>query len=79
MEINFRSYGCPLTNVADFKFLGRILMATYYYWPEVVANLRKSMNKWARMSRMLGQEGENTRTYGGVFKAVVQSFLLFGS
>ena len=39
--------------MAAFKYLGRILMATDYNLPEVVANLRKARKRWAWISRML--------------------------
>ena len=34
--------------------------------------------KWARMSRILVREGENTRLLGKLFKAVDQGVLIFG-
>ena len=48
-------------------------------WTAVVANWRKSGNKWAGMSRIIGQEGENLRTPGKISMMVIQEELLFGS
>ena len=78
-ERAFREYSHPLTNVAAFKYLDRILSSVDCDWTEVVVNLRKARKKWARMSRILGQEGANAQTSGTFFKAVVQAVLLFGS
>ena len=46
-ETAFRSYGCPITNVMKFKYIGCILASTYDEWEVVVSNLRKARNKWA--------------------------------
>ena len=35
-ETAFHDYGCPLTNVSVFNYLGRILKATYKDWSMVV-------------------------------------------
>ena len=45
----------------------------------VVGNLKKVRNSWARLTRILGQEGYNPRIYGVFSKAVVQAVLLWGS
>ena len=39
------SYSQPLANVGSFKYCGRILLAKDDYWPSVVSNLRKEINK----------------------------------
>ena len=54
-ETVFWAYGRPLTIVAAFKYLGRILPSTYNNWTVVVSNLRKARKKWAQMSRILGR------------------------
>ena len=38
----------------------------------------KLMNSWARLMRILGQEGSNLNVYGIFLKAVVQVVLIFG-
>ena len=50
-EASFQLYGFLLTNVAAFKYLGRILRARDFDCLAVVATLRKSINKWERMYR----------------------------
>ena len=70
-DAEFREYGLPLTIVAEFKYLGRIVTAKDNDWPEVVANLRKARKKWARISRIIGWEEENERTPGNFFKAFI--------
>ena len=72
MERDFGDYGCPLTNVAAFNYLGRIIMTTDNYWPKVVANVRKTRKKWVRMLRILRQEGVDASTSGNFFKSVMQ-------
>ena len=49
----------------------------YYDWMVVVGNLIKARKSWARLTRILGQEGANPRVSGIFFKAVVQTVILF--
>ena len=77
-ERSFRENGRPLTMVLTFNYLGRIIMASDNEWKLVVGNLCEAQNKWARISRILGREGEYTRVSGNFFKAVVQVVLLIG-
>ena len=44
-----------------------------------MANLWKARKKWVWIYRVIGREGVNVQTLGGVFKAVVQAVLLFRS
>ena len=46
-------------------------------WPVVVVNLKKVRNSWARMTRMLGWEGDNPRVSRMFFNAVVQVLFIF--
>ena len=48
-------------------------------WPEVVRNLRKAKQKWVRLTRVMGREGEDARKSGQVYLAVVQSVTIYGS
>ena len=43
----------------------------------VVGNPRKAREKWDRLLRILGREGENMRVLGIFFKVVFQAVLLF--
>ena len=63
----------------SFKYFGCVLAAYDYYLTSVVVSLQKNQNKWARLSRILGREGANMQVSGTLFKAVVQSVLLFRS
>ena len=65
--------------MTDFNYLEQILRGTYYNWPAVVDNLWNAQKKWARMSRIIIQEGADARVPGNFFKAAMQAVLLFGS
>ena len=54
-------------------------MAAENDWPEVVGKLWRARNIWARMARILGQEGAIARVSGMFFKYVVHAVLLLGS
>ena len=72
-------YGRQVSNVTAFKYLGRIIMATYNNWPSAASNLSKAINNWVQAYRILGQMGDNSRTSGELFKMYVQVVLLFVS
>ena len=55
--MDFKTYRRPLVAVEKFKYPGRVLKASDDDWPAVVGNLRKERKRWARMLRILGQEG----------------------
>ena len=48
-------------------------------WLVVVGILRKTWKSWARMTRILDQEGAYLRISGMFFKSILQSVLLLGS
>ena len=48
-------------------------------WLAVAGNLRNARKSWARMTRILGWEGQDLKILGLLFKAVIQEVLLFGS
>ena len=54
-----QAYGRTLKMVTQFKYLGCVLIAYYDYWPVVVANICKAWSRWSRLSKILGQEGED--------------------
>ena len=74
----FQSYGRPIAMVSLFKYPGRVLTASEDDWNTVVSNLSKAWRKWARMSRILGQEVSDAWKSGIFYKSVIQSTLLFG-
>ena len=52
--VAFQSYRKPFKTVKVFKYLGRVLTASYDNWLAVVKNIRKLWRRWARLSRILG-------------------------
>ena len=75
----FSTYGHALYMVSSFKYLGRVISAAYDDCTAVIQNLTKARAVWQRMSRILSREGERTRVSIFLFKAVIQSVLLFGA
>ena len=56
-ERAFQAYGAPLEHVAEFNYLGRVMMAVDDDWPEVAGIPQKVRKSWGRMSRILRREG----------------------
>ena len=44
--------------VDSFKYLGRILHRADEDWPAVLRNIRRERQVWARLGKLLRQEGE---------------------
>ena len=65
--------------VSEFKYLGRVLMASDDDWPVVVGYLGKARKWWTRMSRILGWDGEPPRTLGNFYSGMGQATLLLGT
>ena len=78
MERSFHTYGCPLDNVTEFNYLGRVVTAGDENWPEVTVKLQKARKSWGRMLRIFIREGADPKVSGLFFKAVVQAVLLLG-
>ena len=55
VERAFQAYGRTLDMVTFFKYLGRVLTESDGYCPELLGNLWKAQNIWARMERILGR------------------------
>ena len=72
-------YGTPLTEVYLFWYLGQTLSSYNTDWTEVERNLWRAWGKWGSLVKILGREGEDRRTVGRFYVAVVQAVLLFGS
>ena len=70
-ERDFRAYIRPLETVTSFKYLGRVLTTGDEDWPAMVGNLKKARKSWARLIRILGREGADSRVSGVLFKVVV--------
>ena len=75
----FQAYGRPLETVLSFKYLGCPLIATDNDWPEIITNLQKARNIWARLSIILGREGADTRVSVRFYLTIVQADLLFST
>jgi len=73
----FTANGVPLQAVSIFKYLGRQLSNQDTDWPAVYTNLKKTRQRWARVSRVLAREGADARVSGMFYKAVIQSVLLY--
>ena len=75
----FSAYRPPLDMATYFKYLGRVISATDYNWPEVAKNLARAKTVWRRMARILSREGGTPWAYGFFFKYVIQAVLIFGA
>ena len=76
--MEFQAYKKPLVALSEFKYIGSVLTALYGDWQVVADNLRKARKQWARMSKFLGLEGSDPRTFSNFYNAVVQVTLLVG-
>ena len=47
-------------------------------WLAVVVKFKNTQKGWVQLTRILGQEGDNTGVSGIFFKDVVKAVLLFG-
>ena len=73
----FKAYLQTLVMVSLFQYLGRTLMEVKDDWQSVVTKLRKVQTVWSRLSRILGREGADARTFVSFYIAVFQVTLLF--
>ena len=72
MEMALTSYGDPLSQVTSFKYMGQVLATEDYNFPTVVRNLRRTRQKWERLTWILSREGADAQTPGQIYLAVVQ-------
>ena len=77
-ETAFGAYGHTLETVISFREIGRIHTTTDDDWTELIGNLQKVCQIWAHMLRVLGWEGEDERTLGCFYLAIIKSILIFG-
>ena len=56
-----------------------IFLAADEDWPQVVKNLRREWQKWARLTRVLMRKGAYACTLGHIYLAVVQLVIIYGS
>ena len=79
MEQAFHAYGKPMEAVSEFRYLGRLLMATNNDWPAVAGNIQKVRVSWGRLARVLGMEGADPKVSQNFYTAVTLEVLLFGA
>ena len=79
LERAFRAYRQPMEVVTEFKYLGRLLTATYDYWLAVAGNIQKVRRSWGWLAKVLGREGEDPKVSQTFYIAVSQQVLLFGA
>ena len=63
-ERAFQAYGESLEYVTKFRYLVRVMTAGDDDWPAVVGNPHKARNSLRRLSRILSQEGADTKLSG---------------
>ena len=76
--VNFTASGELPTRMGG-RYLGRPISATDSDWPALHWNLKKAVASWARLSLALVREGAVSMVTGKLYKAVIQSVLLYGS
>jgi hypothetical protein len=77
-EVVFTVRGIPLELVRAFLYLGCKLSSSDDDWLDVIKNLAKAWQRWARISRVLTCEGSTPRVSAVFYKAVIQTVLLYG-
>ena len=76
---NFSIYGVQLPTCDTFTYLGRPMSSMDSDWPAVSRNLKTARQKWSMAKRILARQGADARISGNLYKAAVQSKLLYGS
>ena len=65
--------------VTEFRYFGRLIIATDDEWPAVAGNIRKARVSWGRLARVLGREGADPKVSRSFYTAMTQQVLLFGA
>jgi hypothetical protein len=78
-EVVFTVRGIPLDASRAFLYLGRKLSSSDDDWLNVIKNLAKARQRWARISSVLTREGATPQVSAMFYKAANQTVLLFGS
>ena len=79
LDVRFNVHGVQLDNVAVFKYLGRLLALDDVDTQAVLGNLKKARRVWGRILAILRAGNMSLRVCGMIYRATVQSVLLFGS
>ena len=69
------AWGTHLVAVSSLKYLGWVLLALDYEWPEVIRNLRIVRKNWTWLSQVLGREGGDARTLEMFYIVLVQAVI----
>ena len=69
----------PLEPVLAFSYLGRTVAFNNSKWAALYHNLRKARHWWEMMLKMLTRTGMKVWEREIIYKAVVQTVLLYGS
>ena len=79
LERAFHVYRHLMETVLEFRYLGRLLTATYDNWPAVAGSIKKARRIWGRLARVLGSEEADPKVSRNLYTAVTQQVLLFGA
>ena len=74
-----QAYVRPQEIVMPFKYLGILLTAMGINWPVVITNLQNARKSWDRFSRIMVQEGPDTRMSWRFYFVIVKGVLFFGT
>jgi Reverse transcriptase (RNA-dependent DNA polymerase) len=80
-DTKFTVFGTPIEQVHEFRYLGRQVTDTDDDKNAVMANLRKAVQTWGNLHRLLSQDKRrrNIKTVSQIYRSIVLSRLLFGS
>jgi hypothetical protein len=76
---SFTEYGEELERIDVIKYLGRLIVYDDADTQAMRSNLWKARGCWAWILHVLRAENATTRTSGMIYKATVQTVLLYGS
>ena len=68
-----------IEGVGRFKYLGRLLDQSDEYWSSFLYNIRKAMQVWWRLGKLLWREGADPTFSEKFYRTVVQAVHLFGA
>ena len=63
-ERAFEAYGAHLENVTSFKYMGQVMTAGDYDWPELVGKPHRARKSWGWLLQILIPEGEYPNVSG---------------
>jgi hypothetical protein len=78
-DIEFTVGGVPIEQVAQFRYLGRMMDEHDDDSHAMGRQLSRARTKWSRFAAVLRANGVKPRVMGYFYKAVVQAVLLYGS